>query len=425
LATAGLLQWAPWQDGTVPVPPENPRSVVPAPVAPAGLTGKVSGAKIALRWNGAPSGSAVAHWRVLRDGKVLIEKVTGPKATVPNQGFHSYTVVAVGEDGQDSAQSQSWQAPPVWQKLKTEFQEFSLAGVAAHNNELWVVGGQDGNGKRNEVLVFNPKTNKWRDGPPLPKAISHAPLVSAGDKLYLLGGLAGTKDKDGVPLATVYSLDTTNPGGAWIKDAELPAPRYGGAAAWDGKRLVFAGGAETYELNTPRPAAADIWELRSGKWERVDAVLQRGRDRLAAASDGKGSIWFVGGVENEPRKMYADVEVLSGNKVSDSTPISTAVQGAAAVWTPATGTCVLGGSTDPPPAATTIPADPNQTGRPVAKVQCLEGTDPGWPDLPEARYNAGAAVIDSTVYVVGSRSCLPCLSGAGSEPEIVLALRFG
>jgi hypothetical protein len=70
--------------------------------------------------------------------------------------------------------------------------------------------------------------------------------------------------------------------------------------------------------------------------------------------------------------------------------------------------------------------DPNQTGRPVAKVQCLKGTNPRWPNLPEVRYNAGAAVIDSTVYVVGSRSCLPCPAGAASKPaESVLALRFG
>jgi hypothetical protein len=87
--------------------------------------------------------------------------------------------------------------------------------------------------------------------------------VSTGDKLYLLGGLTATEDDDGVPSPAVYSLDTKNPGGPWIEEDDLPAPRYRCAAAWDGKRLVFAGGAETFEPNTPRRAAADIWELRS------------------------------------------------------------------------------------------------------------------------------------------------------------------
>ena len=199
------------------------------------------------------------------------------QATVPNDGFHSYTVVAVGKDGQESAESQSWQSPLAWQKLKTGFQKsFSLAGVAAHNGELWVAGGMDTDGKRDEVLVFNPQTKKWRNGPKLPKPISHAPLVSTGDKLYLLGGLTASKDDDGVPVATVYSLDTKNPDGIWMKEAELPEPRFGGAAAWDCKRLVFGGGAATFEPNTPRPAAAAIWELRSGKWRSIDDGLQPG-----------------------------------------------------------------------------------------------------------------------------------------------------
>jgi N-acetylneuraminic acid mutarotase len=372
----------------------------------------VSGAKIALRWNGAPSGSAVAHWRVLQDGKDLIEKRPVPEATVPNEGFHSYTVVAVGENGQNSPESKGWQAPPAWQKLKdTGFQDsFSAAGVTAHKGELWVVGGQDANGKRDEVRVFNPQTNKWRNGPKLPEGISHAPLVSTGDKLYLLGGLTATKDDDGVPLATVYSLDTENPGGTWIEEDKLPALRYGGAAAWDGQRLVFAGGADSFEPNTPRPAAADIWELRGGRWESIDAGLQPARERMAAATDGKGTIWFVGGADHVPRKVYADVDVLSGNKVSDSTPIRTAVQGAAAIWTSETGACVFGGST----------VLPNQPAKPVAEVECLDGTDPGWPDLPGARHNAGAAVIDHTVYVVGGTSD-PALKPA----DMVLALRFG
>ena len=410
LATAGLVVWRPWPPGgTGTVPSAVPQPVAPA--APTGLTGEVSGTKIALRWDGAPSGSAVAHWRVLQDGKDLIKEATAPEATVPNKGFHSYTVVAVGEDGQNSPESQSWHSPAAWQKLKdTGFKDsFSAAGVAAHKGKLWVVGGQNANGKRDEVRFFDPQTNMWQAGPKLPEGISHAPLVSDGDKLYLLGGLTATKEDEGVPLATVYSLDTEKPDGIWIEEVKLPARRYGGAAAWDGQRLVFAGGAASFEPNTPRPAMADIWQLRSEKWESIDAGLQPARERMAAATDGNDRIWFVGGADHVPKDVYADVDVLSGNKVSDSTAIPTAVQGAAAIWTHDSRTCVFGGST----------VLPNQTAKPIAKVQCLDGTDPGWPDLLEARYNAGAAVIDHTIYVVGGSSD-PTLKPA----DMVLALRF-
>lgn len=308
-----------------------------------------------------------------------------------------------------STESDSWTSPPAWQRLEdTGFQElFSAAGVAEHNGELWVVGGQDTNGKRDEVRFFDPEAERWEDGPKLPEGVSHAPLVSTSEKLYLLGGLTATEDDNGVPLDTVYSLDTEDPDGTWIKEDEpLPAPRFSAAAAWDGQRLVFAGGAEQLEPETPRPAAADIWELRSGKRESIDDVLQPARERLAAVTNEEDTIWFIGGADHVPRQIFDDVDVLTGNEVSDSTAIRTAVQGAAAIWTPETGLCVFGGST----------VLPNQTAKPVAEVECLNGTDPGWPDLPEPRYNAGAVVIDSTVYVVG---------GASEAADMVLALRFG
>ena len=89
LASAGLVLWSPGKP-----PSLRPTATVQrafrswsAPAAPAGLIGDVSGTKIVLRWEDAPSGSAaVAHWRVLQDGKVLINKVTAPQATVPQQG---------------------------------------------------------------------------------------------------------------------------------------------------------------------------------------------------------------------------------------------------------------------------------------------------------------------------------------------------
>ena len=86
LATAGLVIWQPWPPGgTATVPSAVPQLVAPA--APTGLTGEVSGTKIALRWDGCPSGSAaVAHWRVLQDGKDLIEKAPDPEATVRIRG---------------------------------------------------------------------------------------------------------------------------------------------------------------------------------------------------------------------------------------------------------------------------------------------------------------------------------------------------
>ena len=319
---------------------------------------------------------------------------------VPGPGSYSYTLVAVGEDGQQSAESEAWiatvpappPAPLAWTSVPDGFQEpISNAGVAAHNGELWVVGGVSGSGsKRTSVRVFNPQTG-WGNGPELPIGVSHAPLVSTGEKLYLLGGLiTGTTSVN-----TVYSLDPADPNGTWVKDTPLPEPRFSGAAAWDGRRLVFAGGATYVTPARSRAPTSDILALRGETWERI-AGLQEPREHLSAVTNADDTIWFLGGVDvgGSGDVVENNVDVLnSDNTVTDDTAI-TPVQGAAAIWTAETGVCIFGGST-------TLPNDDDKS--PVNLVDCLVGSepDPEWPDLPQARSGAGAAVVGDTVYVVG------------------------
>jgi hypothetical protein len=448
-------------------PPPSRRQ---APAAPTGLNGTSSAGRVDLHWDPAAPGSVgVTRWEIFRDGAPVAE-ATSPRASdlPPRMGSYRYTVLAVGEDGQPSAHSVSWTAevstgrprwlvpvlailgtvfatvglflwapwqpddtdgatavatpdsttpdpttanpapppPLVWTPVPDGFQEnFSAAGVVEHNDELWVVGGVDGNGKRDDVRIFDPQLGEWRDGPKLPEGVSHAPLASTGETLYLLGGLT----TDDVPLATVYRLDSPN--GTWVADVPLPAPRLAGAAAWDGRRLVFAGGAEQM---SPRLASAYIWALQSGKWEPI-GMLQEAREHLAAVTNDEGTIWFVGGVDVGRALVVVDnVDLLNDNTVSDGSAF-TPIQDAATIWTDETGICVFGGSTTLPNA---LPREP------VKRVECQGGAEPAptWPDLPDDRASAGAAVIDDTVYVVGGYSA----KGVELEAaDMVLALQIG
>ena len=440
---------------TAPSPPQ-------VPAAPTGLSGISKAGRVDLHWDQPDLGSsAVAGWKIFRDGVPIAEATTSQASDVPpGPGSYRYTVWAVGEDGRPSAQSIDWTADlppdgrprwlilalailatalamaglflwapwqsndtdgtttsptttpgpttstpapstaPVWTPVPGGFREpINDAGVVEHNGELWVVGGAAASGKQVDVRVFDPQTEQWRDGPDLPMGVSHAPLVSTGQKLYLLGGLT-TGD---IALETVFSLDPGDPDGTWIEETRLPEPRFAGAAAWDGHRLVFAGGAREV-ARQGRAAAADIWTLQSGTWEPIEE-LQEAREKLVAAAKDDGTIWFGGGADVGRGLMVVDnVDVLSGDTVSDDSAI-TPVQGAAAVWTPETGVCVFGGST-------TLPNDnPSK----VKLVDCLAGSepDPNWPDLPEARYGTGAAVIGDTVYVVGGAAD-PVLALAGA-----------
>jgi hypothetical protein len=147
-----------------------------------------------------------------------------------------------------------------------------------------------------------------------------------------------------------------------------------------------------------------------------DEKLQQPREHLAAATDEKGMIWFVGGadISSGPYAVYDIVDVVSDDSVDLGPVIGAQVQGAAAIWTPETGICTFGGSTTPPNAG--------PSSAPVDLVDCLGDHDPDWPQLPQPRASAVAAVVGDTVYVVGGYG--PEGSALESK-DMVLALRFG
>ena len=266
------------------------------------------------------------------------------------------------------------------------FQEpINDAGVAEHNGELWVVGG-GGQRASEHVRVFDPQTEQWRDGPDLPMGVSHAPLVSTGQKLYLLGGLT-TGD---VALDTVYSLDAGDPDGTWIEETRLPEPR-------------FAALPPGMVIDSSSPEAPGRWPGKDGRQQQTSGRCraERGnpsrscrrharnwwpRPRMTARSGSAAGRTWDGGYGRRQRRR-AQRRHRQRRLSHHSGP------GAAAVWTPETGICRFGGST-------TLPNDnPSK----VKLVDCLAGSEPdlNWPDLPEARYGTGRAVIGDTVYVVG------------------------
>jgi TIR domain/Kelch motif len=251
------------------------------------------------------------------------------------------------------------------------------AGVAEYDGRLWVVGGvsaRAGRAKLDAVHVYDPGTRTWHDGPRLPEPLSHAALVSTGESLYLLGGLA----KSG-SVASVYRLDS--PTSKWVKDVPLPAARGAGAASWDGSRIIFAGG-----VGTDGRAKSDVWALEGGRWRTIGS-LSRPREKLASATDGFGTVWFIGGRDpNLEQTAFGDVDIVQASSVKPAHGIAP-VAGAAAVWWPGAGICVLGGQTE--------------AGFSRA-VSCLGGAATrAPPELNSGRAGLGAAVLGGSVYVVG------------------------
>jgi hypothetical protein len=255
------------------------------------------------------------------------------------------------------------------------------AGTAVFKGKAWVAGGLDGNRKgRADVLIYDPANDTWRRGPRLPEAVTHAALVSTGDDLFVIGGYAGSTT---TPIRTVRRLDEAN--NTWVDAPKLPISLGAGAAAWDGRRIVYAGGVRL----SGEPSRL-VYVFQNQSWRRISGRLTTAREHLAAASDGKGTTYFLAGEVNRggARTSLATVDLVKGDTVRKVGDVSTPRGSVGAFFFPDDGAC-LGGGRD-------------GAGGLHAEVQCIRanGAKKKLPDFETARHGLGMVVIDGSAYAL-------------------------
>ena len=264
--------------------------------------------------------------------------------------------------------------------------------VATIDGQIWMAGGLDAAGAATSaVFVFDPRTDTWSPMPELPEPIHHSALVSDGSGLWIVGGF----DAAGQPTAAVRRLQGNN----WRDDVALPSPRGAGAAAWDGTRIVYAGGVG------PGGVVSDVLALEGGAWVRLGNMAE-GREHLAATSDGAGGIYILGGRQGGLDGNRATAELVTGREIRRLGELPTPRGGVAAFWWPPLGACLVGGES---------PGGANP------QVECIaaDGALTALPNLGEARHGLGAAVVNGIVYVV-SGGPQPGLFVSGIVEALVL-----
>jgi actin-like ATPase involved in cell morphogenesis len=273
-----------------------------------------------------------------------------------------------------AAKSGPWKAvPPLPVKLEG-------AAVAAYKGKLWVAGGlllPNGSDrpKSTATYIYDPSAKTWSTGPVLPRPISHAAMVATGNGLYFMGGWIATGGSD-----QLLRLDEN--ADKWVPDKSMPATRVGGAAAWDGTRIVYAGGTR----NDQSPGD-EVWAFQDSKWTLV-GHLKQGRQKLAATSDGAGKVWVLSGGDQVTHNKWGYVEIVSGDQiVEESSLTAPAVDGGIAIRLNGA-TCELGG---------------RGVGQgPYSGWWCDQaGVADSLPKLDPPRAGLGIGLIDNTVYVVG------------------------
>jgi hypothetical protein len=121
-----------------------------------------------------------------------------------------------------------------------------LAAVA-FQNRVWALGGRTSfvGEQFANVEIYDPATDSWRTGPPLPVGRGGLAAAAVGDRILVFGGEA--------PLRIFNATEMWEPGGQrWIAKEPMPTPRHGiGAAVLDGRVFVPAGGTRPGFAATP------------------------------------------------------------------------------------------------------------------------------------------------------------------------------
>ena len=125
-----------------------------------------------------------------------------------------------------------------------------LAAVAV-GGRVWALGGRASffGTQYANVEIYDPATDSWRVGAPLPVGRGGIAAVAIGDRVYVFGGEA--------PLRIFNANEMYEPAGnRWIAKAPLPTPRHGIGAVVVNGRIYVPGGA-----TSPGYARTDVHEV--------------------------------------------------------------------------------------------------------------------------------------------------------------------
>ncbi len=159
--------------------------------------------------------------------------------------------------------------------------------------QLIVVGGRDAHGVLDELLRYDARALRWHQGAPKPTAVRDISAVMAHGRLVVPGGC----DRSGDALAVVELYDPLTD--RWTSGAPLPEPRCAYAlVALQGQVYLFGG----RRSDDPATASDAVfrYDPSSDVWQRLDP-LPLPRSDLAAVAVSTSQIHVLGGRDTQGR----------------------------------------------------------------------------------------------------------------------------
>ena len=192
-----------------------------------------------------------------------------------------------------------------WRRLADQPLVRGAATAQALGGRLLVVGGgSDEKGAFADLLVYDPATDRWTPGPPMPTAREHLASCAIGGRMLVVGGWSGD---DRVTLAATESYDPAS--GRWSTLAPMPTQRGGLGAAAIGEVCQVVGG-ERWDRGLPGTfAVVERFDPARGAWSPAPA-MPTARHGIGVAAIG-GQLYVVGGGPTMGNSYTDVVEVLA------------------------------------------------------------------------------------------------------------------
>eukprot|EP01061_Rhynchopus_euleeides_P015182 TRINITY_DN26001_c3_g2_i1.p1 TRINITY_DN26001_c3_g2~~TRINITY_DN26001_c3_g2_i1.p1 ORF type:complete len:1103 (+),score=233.52 TRINITY_DN26001_c3_g2_i1:215-3523(+) len=261
--------------------------------------------------------------------------VSGPHSTTVHDGrfLYSFTDASLLTVAEVSYESDSDVNPPrvmrfdtvekTWHVVDRSERNRTAASAVAYQGLIYLMGGylMEHNSTRNSsvettsVLIFDPVSGSWSDGPPLTVAIAR-PAVSVSDSLYMVGGLrAGKWTTD------FYSLPRGVPTEqAWVAMPSAPMKGILVAMGWPIMEIIGSGiwvmGDSFPGSGSSQQMEVFYYDLYINMWDSLSVSgLSNGRSRYrgcSATSTGtaKGNLFLFGGVSTDGDEVLNNADLL-------------------------------------------------------------------------------------------------------------------
>lgn len=193
-------------------------------------------------------------------------------------------------------------------------------GLDAYGGKMYLVGGfiepDEGPHRRatNSLFIYDPVTDKWEEGEPMPTARAGLTAKFIDGILYAIGGSTG--DNEGqVGLNEAYNPKTNT----WTEKAPMPTGRHHVTSQLVDGKLYVIGGRET-----DVPSSVDTNEMydpKQDKWVSLEPMPTKRSSIASAYLD--GAIYVFGGEKEDGSFNTNERYDINTNKWAQNIPMPT------------------------------------------------------------------------------------------------------